>query len=79
MITRAPVLCQGGYAPSGNGPGTFVATTADGKRTLGLVPAATWRAATAARGFPSMGFQFTEVHHMFPSILLTDALRRSGF
>lgn len=56
----------------------FITATGDG-RTLGLIPAATWRAAAAARGFPGFGFQFTEIHHLFPSTLLTDALRRSAF
>lgn len=56
----------------------FVTTTAD-NRTLGLIPAATWRAAASQRGFPGFGFQFTEIHHLFPSTLLVDALRRSGF
>jgi hypothetical protein len=56
----------------------FIASTGDG-RTLGLIPAATWRAAASSRGFPGFGFQFTEIHHLFPSTLLTDALRRSGF
>lgn len=56
----------------------FVESTPDTRVTLGLIPAATWRAAAAARGV-QFGFAFTEVHHMFPSMLLTDALRRSGF
>ena len=61
------------------GPPPFVATTFDGRWTLGLIPGATWRAAAAEQGFPSMGAQYTEIHHMFPGMLLTDALRRSGF
>jgi len=56
----------------------FVESTPDIRVTLGLIPAATWRTAAAARGV-QFGFAFNEVHHMFPSLLLTDALRRSGF
>jgi len=36
----------------------------------------TWRSAAQARRFPGFGFRFD---HLFPSTLLTDALRRSGF
>ena len=70
----------GGYVGPSEHPAArpFIATTAD-NRTLGLIPAATWRSAASARGFPGFGFQFTEIHHLFPSTLLTDALRRSGF
>jgi hypothetical protein len=77
--TESPVLSQ--FLAPATIPQVrpFVASTPDEKMTLGLVPAQTWRAAAAARGAPGMGFQYTEVHHMFPSLFLTDALRRSGF
>ncbi|MFF3842587.1 hypothetical protein [Streptomyces sp. NPDC001930] len=69
------------YYPLAERPasGPFVTTTGDGSRTLGLIGAGYWRAAAAARGYPTMGYTFEEVHHMFPSTLLADALRRSGF
>ena len=59
-------------------PRPFVESSPDTRVTPGLIPAATCPAAAAARGV-QFRFVLDEVHHMFPSILLTDALRRSGY
>lgn len=75
----APALAQLVPPWARPGPPPFVATTPDDRWTLGVLPATVWQAAAAALGHPEMGHQFTEIHHMFASMMLVDALRRSSF
>jgi hypothetical protein len=57
----------------------FVESNTGGTWTVGLIPGPAWNHAAQQRGAPTMGQTFDEVHHLFPSVMLTDAVRRSGF
>lgn len=69
-----------GHTPPQKVP--FVESSDDGNRTAAVLPIAAWRNAIIASGGLPTSFdtdQFGSTHQLVSAIMLTDALRRSGF
>jgi hypothetical protein len=57
----------------------FVASSANGQRTIAVIPSSVWRAAILAAGGTPSKDDFQQAHQLISATLLMDALRRSGF
>jgi hypothetical protein len=76
--TPHPKLLQlvGGWPAGARMP--FITASADGRRTLGVIPGNVWRTALNEHGGRIIEL-FQDAHQLISATLLTDALRRSGF